>query len=52
MVGASVTKTAPMFGVLRGSVSKVMISFEKRKENVFSKAQVWPKAEFIRETAQ
>ena len=41
MVGASVTKTAQMFGISRGTVSKVMIAFEKkRKENVWLKAKV------------
>ena len=37
MVGASVTKTIQMFGISRGTVSKVMIAFEKKKENVSAK---------------
>ena len=36
IVGASVPKTAQMFGVSRGTVSKVMITF--KKENILSKA--------------
>ena len=32
MVGANVTKTVQMFGVSRGSVSKIMIAFEKEKK--------------------
>ena len=37
MVGASVTKTAQMFGISRNTVSKVMIAFEEEKENVSAK---------------
>ena len=43
MVGASVTKTAQMFGV-----SKVKIASEKEK-NVIFKAQVWLKVKVVRE---
>ena len=32
MVGASATKTGQMFGISRGTVSKVMIAFEKKRE--------------------
>ena len=32
MVGASVTKTVQMFGISRGTVSKVMVAFEKEKK--------------------
>ena len=32
MVGASITKTVQMFGISRGTVSKVMIAFEKEKK--------------------
>ena len=32
MVGASVTKTVQMFGISRGTISKVMIAFEKEKK--------------------
>ena len=48
MVGSSVTKTAQMFGILRGTASKVIIAFEKEKK-CLSKAQFWPKAEVVRE---
>ena len=43
MVDASVTKTAYMFGVLIGIVSKVI----KIKETVLSKAEVSPKVEVV-----
>ena len=32
MVGGSVTKTVHMFGISRGTVSKVMIAFQKEKK--------------------
>ena len=32
MVGSNVTKTAQMFGFSRGTVSNVMIAFEKEKK--------------------
>ena len=39
MVGASVTKTAQMFGISRDTVSKVKIVSEK-KESVICRAQI------------
>ena len=47
MVGATITKIVQMFGIARGTISKVMIGFEKR--NCLSKAQVWPKAKVVSE---
>ena len=44
MVGANVTKTVQNFGVSRGTVSKVMIAFEKEKKT-FS-----PKHKFSRKS--
>ena len=32
MIGASVIKAVKMFGISRGTVSKVMIAFEKKKK--------------------
>ena len=32
MVGASITKTTQMFGISTGTVSKVIIAFEKEKK--------------------
>ena len=37
MVGTSVTKATQMFGVLRGTVSKVMIASEKEKKTSSAK---------------
>ena len=38
IVGASIIKTVQMLGISRGTVSKVMIVFEKRKKKRPSKA--------------
>ena len=46
MVGASVTKTVQMFGISRGTVSKVTIAFEKKKENVSAKHKSGRKLKF------
>ena len=48
MVGASITKTAQMFGISTDTVSKGMIAFEKEKK-CLSKAEVRPKVEVVRE---
>ena len=37
MLGASITKTAQMFSISTGTVSKVITAFKKRKENVSAK---------------
>ena len=37
MLGTSVTKTARMFGVSKGTVLKIMIAFEKEKKTSSAK---------------
>ena len=46
MVGASVTKTAQMLGVSRGTVLKVMIAFEKEKKTPSAKHKSGRKSKF------
>ena len=43
MVGANVNKTVQIFGISRGTFSKVMIALKKKRKRL-SKAQDWSKA--------
>ena len=47
MISTSVNKTVQIFGISRGTFSKVMIALKKKREHL-RKVQVWPKTEVIR----